>query len=644
MVKPTNADLRPRPGRGPGAPAARPAPTARYLAFPDELGQGIAEAVGQVVPLPRSLHGSAANVLGAGLAAALRALPLPQLPDTDRMPASLDGGGVLDAVAGLLPSREAAIDAGRRIGALIKGLLEPTLLAAATPGVGAIFGAAASGGGAGGDPDDEGPANLPQAIEALIEQQARLARLFGVPPVAAINAAVERQRWLKQLTVAYAVEAGTLAAMSRGLILPSSMVIGNRVHRFLEEFYRFLWGPVGRPPFVRGVPSILRASEIVQERRVYRPGLPYQQLSRLSQLSATWQRGAPLSARSWNPARPLRYDALWVGLWSRNTSVGSLRPDTLDFTRGLLWEIKPAHRAPEAVAQIYQYVNGYNLAYATMSKQRLIVLPDPDEPHRIAPGEAYAWPSGVPIPAVVAPPDLLAVPFTLDGLAGVVSYVVVRAKTLLEAMRRVYRELRDLVEAALRRLREWLRQAAELGGELLDEAGRKIRDWVREFEKDLRDWRPTPGGRQPVPQPVMALTMLELILILIILGAVLAAAGLLGGPPGAAAAALLLILLFAPAVDDTVPVLTPEGGIDPLAALPSSSGAAEEAPTTGLDTPLGPVPVPADLVAPLLAAITEAAGRVAGPTATAMAEATANAYANYGPLGPPHRQEGEPNA
>ena len=89
------------------------------IAYAQELAQGIAEALTGAVWTPRSLHGRGTDVLAAGLAAGLRAVTLPDVPPAEGdAPTSIDGGGFVDAVAGLLGSADAAVDAGRRVGAL----------------------------------------------------------------------------------------------------------------------------------------------------------------------------------------------------------------------------------------------------------------------------------------------------------------------------------------------------------------------------------------------------------------------------------------------------------------------------------------------------------------------------------------------
>ncbi|MFJ6895150.1 hypothetical protein [Streptomyces hokutonensis] len=636
MPRPTNADLRPRPAsaRAAGDPAP---PAVTTLAFAEEIGQGIAETARSLVWLPSSLHDNATTALGEALGAMLGALQLPQLPVTvGTMPDTLDSGGVLDAVAGLLPSADAARDAGRRIGALIHRLLAaaPAAMAASAAGnPGSGGGGPIGGGGSGEDPDQPGPYTLLQAGEAVVEQQERLARLFGFAALP-VDAPGQIPGWAKAFVAARALEEGAMEAAEAGLIVPSSAAIGNDVHRFLELVYRLRRAvPDGTAPV---------GSEICQERRVYRFDRPSMILSDLSALSKRWERTAANQSVSWSPGRPLRYDALWVGLWSRATGSGALRPDTLDFTRGLLWEIKPANRASQAIAQVFQYVNGYNLAYTALSVTRKAGLLDPHEPLAIAPGGEYAWPSGIPIP-ILGQLDLFAIPFTMDALPGLVSYVVVGAETLVAGAAAVYVGLEEAVKSALAALRRLL----EAGGELLDEAGRHIGEWVDEFIKDIKDFHPTPGKGVLDPERMMNMLMWVVAIVLAI--ALVAAAMQIGGPPSAFAVILLLIVLFTPRqqrrpAPGTVPVRTPEGGFDPNASLgPAANGDLAQSPTVRLDTPLGPLPMPADQVAPLLAALTAVGESVAPVFSTALTDAVKRAYANYGPLGPPH-PAGSPSA
>lgn len=624
MPKLTDADLRPGAART-QADAEPDRPAVAGLAFAEEIGQGIAETTRGLVWLPSSLHASATTALGEALGAALGALTLPQLPAaTGTMPDTLDSGGVLDAVAGLLPSAEAARDAGRRIGTLVHSLLSaaPAAMAAAAGKPGAGGGGPIGGGGSGQDPDQPGPYTLLQAAEAVVEQQEQLARLFGFAALP-VDAAGQIPGWAKAFVAARALESGAMAATKAGLIVPSSAAIGNDVHRFLEIVYRLR----------RAVPdgTALVGNEICQERRVYRFDRPSMILSDLSALSKRWERTAANQSVSWSPDRPLRYDALWVGLWSRATGSGALRPDTLDFTQGLLWEIKPATRASQAVAQVLQYVNGYNLAYTALSVTRKAGLLDAHEPLAIAPGGEYAWPSGIPIP-VLGKPDVFAIPFTMDALPGLVSYVVVGAETLGAGAAAVYVGLEEAVKSALAALRRLL----EAGGELRDEAGRHIGEWVDEFIEDIKDFRPAPGDLERM------MNMLLRVVVFVVAFAFVAAAVLTGGPPAAFAVILLLIVLFTPRrqprpAPGTVPVLTPEGGVDPNAALgPAGDGDPAQSPSVRLDTPFGPVPMPAGQVAPLLAALTAAGGSVTTVFTTALTDAVQRAYANYGPLGPPH--------
>ncbi|WP_326762810.1 hypothetical protein OHB35_53070 [Streptomyces phaeochromogenes] len=629
MPRLTDADLRPGAART-QADSEPDRPAVACLAFAEEIGQGIAETARGLVWLPSSLHASATTALGEALGAALGALSLPQLPAAaGTMPDTLDSGGVLDAVAGLLPSAEAARGAGRRIGALVHSLLSaaPAAMAVAAAGKpGAGGGGPIGNGGSGQDPDQPGPYTLLQAAEAVVKQQEQLARLFGFAALP-VDAAGQIPGWAKAFVAARALESGAMAATEAGLIVPSSAAIGNDVHRFLEVVYRLR----------RAVPdeTALVGNEICQERRVYWFDRPSMMLSDLSALSKRWELTAAKQSVSWPPDRPLRYDALWVGLWSRATGSGALRPDTLDFTRGLLWEIKPATRASQAVAQVLQYVNGYNLAYTALSVTRKAGLLDPHEPLAIAPGGEYAWPSGIPIP-VLGKPDVLAVPFTMDALPGLVSYVVVGAETLGAGAAAVYVGLEEAVKSALAALRRLL----EAGGDLRDKAGRHIGEWVDEFIQDIKDFRPAPGKGLGAPERMM--TMLWRVVVYVVLFAFVAAVLQAGGTPAALAVILLLIVLFTPRrqprpAPGTVPVLTPEGGFDPNAALgPAGDGDLAQSPTVRLDTPFGPVPMPAGQVAPLLAALTAAGGSVTTVFRTALTDAVQRAYANYGPLGPPH--------
>ena len=185
----------------------------------------------------------------------------------------------------------------------------------------------------------------------------------------------------------------------------------------------------------------------------------------------------------------------------------------------MIWEIKPANRAPEAVAQIFQYVTGYNLAYASFAPQRPVMIPDRDDARAISPGFEFAWPSLAPIPVLLRNPPALAIPFTLVSLPGVVSYAVVPWEAVVEEVRRLYRELSAAARAALARLR----QAISELGVAISEAGERGKKWGKELLDDIGRLRPAPGGLprperppwgpMPVPWPALIAAVLALLVV-----------------------------------------------------------------------------------------------------------------------------------
>ena len=601
------------------------------VGYAEEIGRGMAEVLVDVVWLPRSLREQRVDVLAAGLVAGLRAIELPDLPrPSGQARSTIDSGGIVDAVAGLLPSAPAALDAGRRIGTMLRDLLawypsSPTPAAAAT---------ATRGGGGGrrgapatepGDPDLDGPYTLNEAAENVQRQLSELARLYALPTLDAAEVLARLPWWVERNVAAMGLGIATERLQAAGVLLPSSALVGILVHEWLEKVYRFVY--VG--PQVRfNLPGPVRTvySEVVQERRVYFPNRPSEQLSRLTRLSATFQTRVRIPPTAPLLGGPARYDALWVGLWSPR-SLGGLKPDTLDFTRRRLWEIKPANRAPEAVAQLFQYLNGYNLAYSALTQGRHIP-PDRHEARALSLGGPFAWPSLGPIPIVVSRALLFAVPFTLPPLPGLVSYVVVDGATVLAAMERLYERLRDAIRDALRRARQAAQKVREWLGDLVDDLGRLRPRWPPGWT--LPDFEPVPAPAylahlmailMAVAIVVVIITQPQvgLLLIVVIAAMLLSAQRRAGVPPG------------------TVPVLTPEGGAGDETALlaPPARGAGTEAPVVTLDSPLGAVDLPAAAVPPLLATAGLWSRTVADAMTRAIVIAAEQVYRSTPPEGPP---------
>ena len=306
----------------------------------EQLARGAAPLLSSALELPSVFASQAEQLTTEALTAGLNAVTLPDLGDP--LTATFDGGGVGDLLGGLSSTAEAAVTAGRRLGVAVADALRMSNLLGEeletlAGGGGQVLAAGVRPGGRGApspagrqDPDAEGPLSVLQAHTNLRRIFGASAGLFPTP------------EWLINEQLARAIAIGAQASRRSGVIVPSNAAIGRHVHDVLQIGYRFYAGLETARGLLRPEPRLI-PSEVVQERRIYRLGQPTIALSQLTGFSRTGQRRVPTS-RQQPPFGALRYNALFEGLRSSPTGA-NLKPDTLDFTRAMIWEIKPAERA-----------------------------------------------------------------------------------------------------------------------------------------------------------------------------------------------------------------------------------------------------------------------------------------------------------
>ena len=267
----------------------------------------------------------------------------------------------------------------------------------------------------------------------------------------------------------------------------------------------------------------------------------------------------------------------------------------------MIWEIKPAERAHEAVAQLYQYATGYNLAHQAIRPRMGNPPPTPGDCPFVEPGQA--WPRGfcVPIPLTRVAPGRFAVVSPFQPVPGVVPYFVIAGRWLQARLQQAVRRLRQAARRALERLRRLGREARE--------TARRLREWLRELGEDLERM-----DSRNMNMWLLAFAVVVAIVVLIVMAKGLFAGlalvaivvlivGLLdeaergpGSPPSREGSLAASGRPPGQESEPTVPVLTPEFGATASDSA-ATAGAQEMPPLVAMTTIAGEVPLPPDRAA-----------------------------------------------
>ena len=255
-------------------------------------------------------------------------------------------------------------------------------------------------------------------------------------------------------TLAQAVRAA--ASRSRGILIPSNMLLGDRLHREWQAEYRNHLHN--------------RRHRHVHDGRVFGPGLPPE--------------GVQLARRVLHTRDDLidaELRAVYMARQARNLiggRRGSVREDATDLTLGEVWEIKPITSATKGVVQEFFYRNSYNLYSAFLDDRFPLGAPGLHvcKPFKLQSGGN--WPPPLPNlkysfdPRVTQQPlPVVAFPLQSSALPGLVLYLTftISAKLLGKLVLELKKLVGEVLNTAKRLLGEaerWWNRA----GRTLDEA------------------------------------------------------------------------------------------------------------------------------------------------------------------------------